>query len=152
MTRIFKILTLAICMSGVIACTPDPKSPRGFRLPDGTAQTGQEVFVELQCHTCHTVSNLDLPNPVQPGPVSVVLGGEVQTIKTYGELVSSVINPSHKLINTYSRDTVSRDGKSLMKVYNDTMTVQQLIDLVAFLQSRYEVVAPDYVYSAYRYQ
>ena len=30
-----------------------------------------------------------------------------------------------------------------MSNFNDTMTVRQLIDLVAFLQSRYELVAPE---------
>jgi hypothetical protein len=94
---------------------------------------------------------LELPAPEEPGPVTVILGGEVQTIKTYGELVSSVINPSHKLIRGYPKDEVSQDGESLMTIYNDRMTVQQLIDLVAFLQSRYEVVIPEYTYYGYRY-
>jgi hypothetical protein len=94
---------------------------------------------------------MELPAPQSPGPVTVVLGGETQTIKTYGELVSSVINPSHKLIRGYPEEEVSQDGKSLMTVYNDRMTVQQLIDLVAFLQSKYEVVVPEYTYYGYRY-
>jgi hypothetical protein len=55
------------------------------------------------------------------------------------------------LIRGYPEETVSQDGKSLMLVYNDRMTVQQLIDLVAFLQSKYEVVIPEYTYYGYRY-
>jgi len=82
----------------------------------------------------------------------ITLGGTVRTVRTYGELVSSVVNPSHKLIDSYPEDQVSRESKSLMTVYNDRMTVQQLIDLVAFLQSRYDVIVPDYSYSTYRYQ
>jgi len=151
MNRVTKILLLSICIVVLAACTTDPKSSRGFRLPDGNIQKGQAVFVELQCNTCHQISGLDMPAPVQPGPVQITLGGTVRNVKTYGELVSSVINPSHKLISSYPKDQVSNDGESLMTVYNDRMTVRQLIDLVAFLQSRYDVIVPDYAYTTYRY-
>ncbi len=152
MNRMTQVLMLSICIGALTGCTTDPRSSKGFRLPDGSVQKGQEVFVELQCNACHEVSGLDLPAPIHSGPVRVTLGGTVRTVKTYGELVSSVVNPSHKLINSYPRDQVSKDGKSLMTVYNDRMTVQQLIDLVAFLQSRYDVIVPDYAYTTYRYQ
>ncbi len=152
MNKIIQILLLAFCFGALTACTTDPKSSKGFRLPDGDTQKGQETFVDLQCNTCHKISGLDLPDPIQSGPVTITLGGIIRSVKTYGELVSSIVNPSHKLISSYPKDEVSRDGKSLMTVYNDRMTVQQLIDLVAFLQSRYDVIVPDYTYSSYRYQ
>ncbi len=38
-----------------------------------------------------------------------------------------------------------------MVVYNETMTVQQLIDLVAFLQQQYKVKLPQYTYYSYIY-
>jgi sulfur-oxidizing protein SoxX len=152
MNRMIQVLVLTICIGALTACITDPKSSKGFRLPDGNAQAGQAVFIELQCNACHQISGLDLPAPVQSGPVKITLGGTVRTVRTYGELVSSVVNPSHKLIDSYPEDQVSREGKSLMTVYNDRMTVQQLIDLVAFLQSRYDVIVPDYSYSTYRYQ
>ena len=128
------------------ACDMGPKSAAGFRLPDGDATVGEEVFVSLDCVSCHTVKGHELPAPLQPGPVSVALGGEVTKIKTYGELVSSIINPSHKITRNYPKDQVTKDGESLMLIYNEEMTVQQLIDLVAFLQSKYEVVLPDFQY------
>lgn len=151
MCRLIRIFVFCACIGALAACDIGPKSAKGFRLPDGNAAKGQEIFVELECISCHRVSGLELPAPVEPGPVTVILGGETQTIKTYGELVSSIINPSHKLIRGYPEETVSQDGKSLMRVYNDRMTVQQLIDLVAFLQSKYEVVIPEYTYYGYRY-
>ena len=46
---------------------------------------------------------------------------------------------------------VSEDGQSKMYVYNEVMTVQELIDLVAYLQNRYEVVVPPYDYRIYPY-
>jgi len=151
MNTILKIFLMLICIGGLTACDTGPKSAKGFRLPDGNAEQGQATFIAMECISCHRVNGVDLPEPENPGPVTVVLGGEVQTIKTYGELVSSVINPSHKLIRGYPEDEVSQDGQSLMTIYNDRMTVQQLIDLVAFLQSRYEVVIPEYTYYGYRY-
>lgn len=36
------------------------------------------------------------------------------------------------------QEAVSREGKSLMTDANEVMTVRQMIDLVAFLQSRYQ--------------
>jgi L-cysteine S-thiosulfotransferase len=127
------------------ACMPGPESARGFRLPDGDADRGLAAFTELECHACHSVEGLELEYP-GTGAADVKLGGTVTRVKTYGELVTSIINPSHKLAPSYRRDEVSTDGESLMTLasVNDVMTVQQLIDLVAFLQTRYEVVPPQY--------
>jgi hypothetical protein len=57
-----------------------------------------------------------------------------------------VINPSHKISRRFSDQQVSKDGESIMRVYNETMTVQQLIDIVAFLQVQYKVAVPEYTY------
>jgi len=123
----------------------------GFRLPDGDATVGQELFVQLECNSCHTIVGLEIEIAEQEGPVTVALGGPVANIKTYGQLVSSVINPSHKIIRRYPKDEVTQDGKSVMPIYNETMTVQQLIDIVAFLQNQYDVVVPQYSYYSYKY-
>lgn len=146
MRAVLRTALLAAYVLTLSACTWGPESPRGFRLPDGDAAVGKEVFVELRCHECHTVEGTELPAPEAEGPVMVALGGEVSRIKTYGDLVTSIINPSHKLAPSYSREAVSEDGHSLMKIYNEAMTVQQLVDLVAFLQPTYEVVPPQYEY------
>ena len=143
MIRIFSLLALT---GFLVACDLGPKSASGFRLPDGTPATGRATFVRLECHACHTVVGEDFPTPSAPGPVTVALGGDVTRVQTYGELVSSVINPSHKITRRYPEAEVSRDGESLMRRYNDEMTVQELTDLVAFLQSKYHVVVPSYQY------
>ena len=69
--------------------------------------------------------------------ISVTLGGETSHIKTYGELVTSVINPSHRVSRRQSADMATLSGESRMINLNDVMTVTQLIDLVAFVQSSY---------------
>jgi hypothetical protein len=94
-----------------------------------------------------------MPAPQVEGPVMVVLGGGVTRVKSYGELVTSIINPSHRLARRHPAGKISQEGQSLMTPYNDVMTVTQLIDLVAFLQAQYDVVPrPGYQYRVYKYQ
>jgi hypothetical protein len=44
---------------------------------------------------------------------------------------------------------VSEGGESNMYIYNRYMTVQELVDLVMFLQPHYDVVVPRYDYRIY---
>lgn len=130
-----QLLAALLIVSG---CTPAPTSGSGFTLPTGDAEAGQKIFVEQNCHRCHTVAATDLPL-VEDREMNIRLGGEVARIGTYGELVTSIINPSHRLAKGHVSEEVSADGESLMENYNDVLTVSQLIDLVAFLQSRYKL-------------
>ena len=135
-------LTLAVFL-GVIACDSGPRSPVGFRLPDGNVEDGQAAFVELQCSNCHTVAEVDLPSPGQDLVRPVALGGEVYEVRTDGYLITSIINTSHRLAEGYRKaEVTTEDGQSLMPNQGKIMTVTQLIDLVAFLQSTYEVIPP----------
>ena len=144
------LLVGAFCLLAGVSCQ-GPKSAAGFRLPDGDSAVGQTVFVDNSCHSCHTVAGVELGDPVVHGPVEVRLGGQTTRVRTYGELVTSIINPSHRLAPMQADDVAHDDGSSRMPSYNDTLTVQQLIDLVAFLQSHYEVVPPAYEYHPYTY-
>ena len=123
-------------------------SERGFRLPDGNAQAGRETFIYMQCNQCHTIDGEELPRIAGSEPY-VELGGDVTQVKTYGELVTAIINPSHKLADGYAAEQVSEDGVSNMYVYNGFMTVQELTDLVMFLQPHYDVVPPQFQYRVY---
>jgi len=123
----------------------------GIHLPEGDASAGEMHFVSLGCVGCHSVIGAELPEPV--GPVRVLLGSRTGRRMSYGELVTSIVNPSHRLSGRYSRDEVSREGESLMTSYNDVLTVTQLTDLVAFLQAHYEKAdRPGYKYPVYTYQ
>eukprot|EP00036_Acanthoecidae_sp_10tr_P001320 CAMPEP_0182931124 /NCGR_PEP_ID=MMETSP0105_2-20130417/27482_1 /TAXON_ID=81532 ORGANISM="Acanthoeca-like sp., Strain 10tr" /NCGR_SAMPLE_ID=MMETSP0105_2 /ASSEMBLY_ACC=CAM_ASM_000205 /LENGTH=73 /DNA_ID=CAMNT_0025069511 /DNA_START=1 /DNA_END=219 /DNA_ORIENTATION=- len=64
-------------------------------------------------------------------PKPIPLGGSSGRITTYGELVTSVINPSHKLTRRQPVSMTSVDGESRMRNMNNVLTVQELIDLVA---------------------
>ena len=137
-------LGVILLMLLTAACN-GPKSGAGLRLPDGDVQRGKAAFLELKCNTCHTVAGTEIPSPSQDYAYVrvVVLGGEVRQVKTYGALVTSIINPSHSLAPGYPKELIAKGNESAMTNFNDTMTVRQLIDLVAFLQSRYEFVPPE---------
>jgi hypothetical protein len=49
-------------------------------------------------------------------------------------------------VRGYPRELVEREGKSRMKDYSDTLTVRELVDLVAFLQTAYTRAIPEPVY------
>jgi mono/diheme cytochrome c family protein len=144
------ILTLLLASLAVLGgCDQDRTlSERGFRLPDGNAAAGRETFLYMHCNQCHTIEGEQL-EPVPGFEPYVELGGPVTRVKTYGELVTAIINPSHKLADGYAKELVSIDGTSNMYVYNGFMTVQELIDIVMFLQPNYEVVPPEFQYRIY---
>ena len=129
----------------LIAGCAGPKSGKGFTLPDGDVDRGKTAFVALNCHTCHTVSGVDFPEPEKRGELVVALGGKTTRIQTYGELVTSIINPSHKVAKKYTEEPAGDSGevKSKMVSNNDAMTVSQLIDIVKFLQAHYELEPVD---------
>ena len=149
MKTVFGVLAAVCAVIAVTACERDFMSERGFSLPEGDPIAGKEAFLYMQCNECHTVKGLDLPR-LPLGEPYVELGGQVTSVKTYGDLVTSVINPSHRLAQGYPVEDVSEDGESNMYVYNDYMTVQELIDIVMFLQPQYQIVIPRYQYPAYR--
>lgn len=144
----------------IVGCTPDPKSGKGFTLPQGDVERGKNAFTQLNCQACHSVvgvtfseaseptdsesTNPESTNPESANPESAVqkmvaLGGAKTKVQTYGDLVTSIINPSHRFAKGYDESQISEDGESKMRKYNDVMTAEQLIDLVAFLESHYSV-------------
>ena len=119
---------------------------RGFALPKGDVEAGKTSFASLRCNDCHSIGDIKwIGNENDP---HVKLGGEVSKIKTYGELVTSVINPSHK-IGKANKEYTQGTGESMMMNYNEIITVQELIDIVTFLQSKYEIVVSDQYYPHY---
>lgn len=121
----------------------------GFPVESGNVGSGQQVFVDYSCHRCHTVAGISLPDIANAASPRLELGGETSQIKAYSELVTSVINPDHRISDRY-RDMLpaSTQGPVITQMpmaHIETMTVRQLIDLVAFLDSRY-VLIEDYEY------
>lgn len=144
------MIPVFIAMIIVVGCGYGPKGSRGFTLPDGNVAMGEVKFVELGCNNCHatkTVKQLSGDNELK-----VFLGGKTSRIQTYGELVTSVINPSHRLSRKLPEGTAPPDGGSPMPSLNDVMSVTDLIHIVAYLQSGYELrVSPRTSYPEYQY-
>jgi hypothetical protein len=140
--RALLLLALGLSTAGLQACATDWGN-RGVRLPQGDAVRGGEAFVALRCHVCHEIEGFDPPTPIV-AETRIVLGGQTARVKTYSDLLTSIANPSHRITGGYPPDAVAIDGVPLMSLIrlNEVMTVQQLIDLAAFLQTAYEVVPP----------
>ena len=142
-------LVLLCSLACFASCDLADRGTSGIHLPQGDVDQGQAHFVALGCVSCHTVSGAELPEIAATGPRRVLLGTRRMT---YGEIVTAVVNPSHRLSPRYRRDEVSQDNESLMVSYNDVMTVTQLTNIVAFLQAHHETAPrPGYTYPVYRY-
>lgn len=124
----------------LVSCDLGPDSPRGFSLPQGDVDKGAMVLTKYQCLACHHINGIEQAAGVNNSELNVRLGGKSTKVKTYAELVTSVINPSHKLAKGYPLDIIAVEGESKMRNFNDIMTITELVDLVAFLQPHYELV------------
>jgi sulfur-oxidizing protein SoxX len=128
--------TSIILLFVIAACSYGPDSPKGFSLPEGDIAEGEQVFLQYKCQACHALKGYEDDSLIKEFDTPVPLGGTSSIVKTYAQLVTSVINPSHKLAprsRSIEEKLTNDDGSSKMRVFNDVMTVQELIDLVAFL-------------------
>ncbi len=135
------VLSLSL---GLVGCE---NQSQGFVLPPGDVEKGKIAYVDLGCGSCHVLQGVFKKLPPDEGGdevIEVVLGGPVSRVKTYGDLVTSIINPSHRLPRGTGHDTVNPDGTSKMPYYNDVMSVQELVDLTTLLQTTYSLKVPEY--------
>lgn len=112
----------------------DHSTPAGWRLtwPQGAPARGREVFVKMECYSCHEVKGEKFPAPTEPGKVGPELSamGPLHEVEYF---VEAVVNPSATIDK--GKGYEAPDGSSKMPSFNDAMTVQELVDLVAFLKS-----------------
>ena len=140
MKKFYKLFVVAFTLFAfamMMACTQQGK---GFALPDGDKAVGKANFLILNCNECHSVG--DIAWKGSDAFPHVPLGGKVTKVKTYGELLTSIINPSHKIEGKYLEERTNPDGSSKMINYNEIMSVQELVDIVTFLESEYEIDKP----------
>ena len=136
-----------ILAAGLSACDKSAVPVKGFVLPDGDIEHGKEVFASVGCRSCHSIAEEDFP-PFEPDhELNVELGGKVHRVQNYGELLTSIVNPNH-IVSAKYRVTLDRaeqkNAQSPMPKFNDVLNVEQLIDLTAYLHSRYELLVPQY--------
>lgn len=137
-------LLLAVALLAAAGCRPGLQSTRTFRLPEGDAAAGRVAFITLQCTRCHTVAGADLPAPHADPVQRLALGGQVARLRTYGDLLTAIVHPARELSDLLPAGQRQQLRQSPMPSFNDTMTVRQLVDLVAFLQPSYGPLEPLY--------
>lgn len=140
--RLAGVAALALLAAG---CTYYPTF--GFPVEQGSIEAGRQAFIDHRCHQCHSVSGVSLPELAGASEPLLELGGETSYVKAYSDLVTSVINPDHRISERYREELLRQVAVPLESpmpmTHIDTMTVRQLIDIVAFLDSRY-VLIDDY--------
>ncbi len=108
-----------------------PKVPQGwkFTFPEGLAPAGKSVFLSMQCYSCHTISIPGEKLPFRAKAIGPDLTGYSVLSKEY--LAESIIK-AHTIVAAPGYTV--KEGRAAMGVYNHFLTVQELIDLVAFLK------------------
>lgn len=110
------------------------RTPPGWKFvwPAGDRVRGREVFLKLECHSCHEVRGERFPAPSDRGGVGPELSmmGPLHEAEYFAE---AIINPS--AVIEKDKGYAAPDGSSKMPSYNDTATVQDVADLVAYLRS-----------------
>ena len=106
-------------------------------LPQGDPDAGRQAFIDLRCTSCHQVtgeSALSSPVSQSPGPEL----GAALAERPAGSLATAIVAPSHAMsIQTSPETRANVEGVlSPMGDYSDTMTVRQLLDMIAYLHSR----------------
>lgn len=109
-------------------------TPKGWKLelPRGDADKGREAFRKFECFSCHEVKGERFPGPTEKSKVGPELS-QMGPLHETDYFLESIVNPS-RLIEK-GKGYAAADGSSKMPSYNDSMTIQELLDLVAFLTS-----------------
>jgi mono/diheme cytochrome c family protein len=109
-------------------------TPRGWKFtwPKGNPAKGREVFVKLECYSCHEVKGEKFPAPSDEGQVGPELSamGPLHEPEYFAE---AIIHPN--AVIEKGKGYTAADGSSKMPSFNDAVTVQEVVDLVAFLRS-----------------
>lgn len=141
-SKVVQIAAVLLLAAAAAGCAYNPGF--GFPIEEGDVDAGRQAFVDHRCHQCHSVAGVTLPPLAGADEPIFELGGETAAIKSYAELMTGIINPDHFVSETFrdqQRLNAELPVRSPMPLpHIDNMTVRQLIDLVAFLDSRYVLV------------
>lgn len=109
--------------------------PAGWRflLPPGDPAEGRKVYIAMECFTCHEIKGEDFPKDTKnPGMVGPELTG-VERHHPAEYFAEAILNPNRVIIE--GPGYTGPDGLSKMPDYTESLTLRQLIDLVAYLKS-----------------
>jgi mono/diheme cytochrome c family protein len=104
-----------------------------FAMPTGSVPEGRQVFRTMECFACHAVRGEDFPRAVRTresaGPELTSMGAH-HPPEYFAE---SIVNPNRVIV--LGPGYTGPDGLSTMPSYAESMTLQQLVDVVAYLRS-----------------
>ncbi len=101
-----------------------------FLMPPGDPTADRKVFVALECFSCHAIKGEDVPvNAGGIGPELTGMGAH-HPAEYFAE---KLMNPNRVIIE--GPGYTGPDGRSTMPDYTESLTVRQLIDVVAYLKS-----------------
>lgn len=133
------LLGLTLCLAfllagfgqGHAASAAKPSVPKGwkFSFPDGDAKAGKTVFMNMECYSCHSINIPGEKLPSGAGGIGPDLTGYSALPKEY--LAESIIK-AHTVVA--APGYVVKEGKAAMGNYNHFVTIQEMIDIVAFLK------------------
>ena len=109
-------------------------TPQGWRFtwPKGDMERGRAAFAKFECYACHEVKGETFPAPREAGKLGPELSvmGPLHEVDYFAE---SIINPG--AVVDGGKGYLAADGSSKMPSFSDSMTVQELIDIVAYLRA-----------------
>jgi mono/diheme cytochrome c family protein len=108
--------------------------PRGwkFTLPAGDPKAGHEVFSKLDCAKCHEIK----PDFTRGERAAGDVGPELTGMGAHHPaeyFAQSIVDPNAVIVA--GPGFTGPDGRSVMPDYRDSLTVTELVDLVAYLRS-----------------
>ena len=103
--------------------------PKGWRftMPKGDPAQGKAVFEKFECYYCHEVRGEEFPPPTESAPELSQMGS-MHPVEFFAE---SIMNPNAVVPKVYRES----DSKSPMTNFAAKMTVQELIDVSAYIAS-----------------
>lgn len=110
--------------------------PRGwkFTLPAGDPARGRRVFADLECYKCHEIKGESFPastaDEKNVGPELTGMGSH-HPAEYFAE---SILAPNAVIVTGPGH--TGPDGRSIMPSFADSLSVSQLVDLVAYLKSQ----------------
>lgn len=120
------LLAIVALSCGQEAGEPIEVATSDFTLPIGDAAAGRQAFIDMECYACHAVAG----DAEMPAPTETVHGPEIgaaQASQTREYIADSIISPAHII--------PPPETESPMPKLRTEMSVQQLVDLVAFCGS-----------------
>ncbi len=104
-----------------------------LKIPEGDREEGKFVFDDMRCWQCHKIAGEVFGTIKEEeggvGPDLTGIGG----IQTTEYLMESILNPSAVVVS--GEGFAGLDGASKMPEYHDTMTLREMVDIVAYLKS-----------------